>query len=56
MYGRPGAVYVDISGDMVNAKVDRSRVRLVAITVFHPFKMCTNVLLLNMYTSDFTSP
>uniref|UniRef100_A0A3P8ZN93 2-hydroxyacyl-CoA lyase 1 n=1 Tax=Esox lucius TaxID=8010 RepID=A0A3P8ZN93_ESOLU len=24
MYGRPGAVYVDISGDMVNAKVNRT--------------------------------
>lgn len=29
MYGRPGACYVDIAGDMVNAKVDRSKVRLV---------------------------
>ncbi|XP_049587331.1 2-hydroxyacyl-CoA lyase 1 isoform X2 [Syngnathus scovelli] len=29
MYGRPGACYVDIAGDMVNAKVDRSRVRFV---------------------------
>lgn len=28
MYGRPGACYVDIAGDMVNAKVDRSKVRL----------------------------
>lgn len=27
MYGRPGACYVDIAGDMVNAKVDRSKVR-----------------------------
>ncbi|KAM9724003.1 2-hydroxyacyl-CoA lyase 1 [Menidia menidia] len=27
MYGRPGAVYVDIAGDMVNAKADRSKVR-----------------------------
>lgn len=30
MYGRPGACYVDISGDMVNAKVDRSKVRVVS--------------------------
>lgn len=30
MYGRPGACYVDIAGDMVNAKVDRSKVRFVA--------------------------
>ncbi|XP_056142193.1 2-hydroxyacyl-CoA lyase 1 [Lampris incognitus] len=29
MCGRPGACYVDISGDMVNAKVDRSKVRVV---------------------------
>lgn len=28
IYGRPGACYVDIAGDMVNAKVDRSKVRL----------------------------
>lgn len=27
MYGRPGACYVDIAGDMVNAKVDRSKIR-----------------------------
>ncbi|XP_068180581.1 2-hydroxyacyl-CoA lyase 1 [Antennarius striatus] len=30
IYGRPGACYVDIAGDMVNAKVDRSKVRLVS--------------------------
>ncbi|XP_068426586.1 2-hydroxyacyl-CoA lyase 1-like isoform X2 [Clinocottus analis] len=30
MYGRPGACYVDIAGDMVNAKVDRSQVRVVS--------------------------
>ncbi|XP_071372202.1 2-hydroxyacyl-CoA lyase 1 isoform X3 [Centroberyx affinis] len=30
MYGRPGACYVDISGDMVNAKVNRSNVRVVS--------------------------
>lgn len=30
MYGRPGACYVDIAGDMVNAKVDRSKVRFVS--------------------------
>ncbi|KAM8870736.1 2-hydroxyacyl-CoA lyase 1 isoform 2-T2 [Spinachia spinachia] len=30
MYGRPGACYVDIAGDMVNAKVDRSKVRVVS--------------------------
>ncbi|XP_013864197.1 2-hydroxyacyl-CoA lyase 1 [Austrofundulus limnaeus] len=29
IYGRPGAVYVDIAGDMVNAKVDRNKVRHV---------------------------
>ncbi|TSK34730.1 2-hydroxyacyl-CoA lyase 1 [Bagarius yarrelli] len=27
IYGRPGACYVDISGDMVNARVDRKSVR-----------------------------
>uniref|UniRef100_A0A671UP97 2-hydroxyacyl-CoA lyase n=1 Tax=Sparus aurata TaxID=8175 RepID=A0A671UP97_SPAAU len=30
MYGRPGACYVDIAGDMVNAKVDRSKVRVLS--------------------------
>ncbi|XP_056235640.1 2-hydroxyacyl-CoA lyase 1 [Seriola aureovittata] len=30
LYGRPGACYVDIAGDMVNAKVDRSKVRVVS--------------------------
>ncbi|XP_041843434.1 2-hydroxyacyl-CoA lyase 1 [Melanotaenia boesemani] len=30
IYGRPGAVYVDVAGDMVNAKVDRSKVRKVS--------------------------
>ncbi|XP_035245743.1 2-hydroxyacyl-CoA lyase 1 [Anguilla anguilla] len=29
-YGRPGACYIDISGDMVNARVDRDRVRFVS--------------------------
>ncbi|XP_061771847.1 2-hydroxyacyl-CoA lyase 1 isoform X2 [Nerophis ophidion] len=29
IYGRPGASYVDIAGDMVNAKADRSKVRFV---------------------------
>ncbi|XP_018596148.1 2-hydroxyacyl-CoA lyase 1 isoform X3 [Scleropages formosus] len=27
IYGRPGACYVDVSGDMVTARVDRARVR-----------------------------
>ncbi|XP_008321592.1 2-hydroxyacyl-CoA lyase 1 [Cynoglossus semilaevis] len=30
MYGRPGACYVDIAGDMVNASVNRNRVRVVS--------------------------
>lgn len=29
MYGRPGACYVDLAGDMVNAKVDRSKIRFI---------------------------
>ncbi|XP_038125347.1 2-hydroxyacyl-CoA lyase 1 [Cyprinodon tularosa] len=29
IYGRPGAVYVDIAGDMVNAKIERNKVREV---------------------------
>uniref|UniRef100_A0A8D3E4P6 2-hydroxyacyl-CoA lyase n=1 Tax=Scophthalmus maximus TaxID=52904 RepID=A0A8D3E4P6_SCOMX len=33
MYGRPGACYVDIAGDMVNAKIDRSNVRSAVIVV-----------------------
>uniref|UniRef100_A0A1A8EC95 2-hydroxyacyl-CoA lyase 1 n=1 Tax=Nothobranchius kadleci TaxID=1051664 RepID=A0A1A8EC95_NOTKA len=30
IYGRPGAVYIDIAGDMVNAKVERTKVRGVS--------------------------
>lgn len=30
IYGRPGACYVDIAGDMVNAKVNRSQIRVVS--------------------------
>lgn len=30
IYGRPGACYVDIAGDMVNAKVNRSNIRVVS--------------------------
>lgn len=37
MYGRPGACYVDIAGDMVNAKVDRSKVR--SAVIFSSFSM-----------------
>uniref|UniRef100_A0A674C1L1 2-hydroxyacyl-CoA lyase n=1 Tax=Salmo trutta TaxID=8032 RepID=A0A674C1L1_SALTR len=43
MYGRPGAVYVDISGDMVNAKVDRSRVRLVPCCPPPPVSMADHI-------------
>lgn len=32
IYGRPGACYVDIAGDMVNAKVDRSKVRFAVFS------------------------
>uniref|UniRef100_A0A672MLL3 2-hydroxyacyl-CoA lyase n=1 Tax=Sinocyclocheilus grahami TaxID=75366 RepID=A0A672MLL3_SINGR len=30
IYGRPGASYIDIAGDMVNAKIDRANVRFVS--------------------------
>ncbi|KAJ8004776.1 hypothetical protein DPEC_G00139830 [Dallia pectoralis] len=43
MYGRPGAVYVDISGDMVNAKVNRSRVREVPCCPPPPVSMADDV-------------
>lgn len=33
MYGRPGACYIDIDGDMVNASVKRSQIRF-AMTCF----------------------
>ncbi|XP_068611683.1 2-hydroxyacyl-CoA lyase 1 [Brachionichthys hirsutus] len=36
MYGRPGACYVDIAGDMVNANVDRSKVRFVSCCPIPP--------------------
>lgn len=45
MYGRPGACYVDIAGDMVNAKVDRSEVRFVVIIIFFKFIFCIASLL-----------
>lgn len=46
MYGRPGACYVDIAGDMVNAKVDRSEVRFVVIIIiFFTFIFCIASLL-----------
>ncbi|XP_028985843.1 2-hydroxyacyl-CoA lyase 1 [Betta splendens] len=42
MYGRPGACYVDIAGDMVNAKVDRSKVRLVSCCPPPPVSLANN--------------
>lgn len=30
IYGRPGACYVDIAGDMVNAKANRSKIKVVS--------------------------
>ncbi|XP_045071424.1 2-hydroxyacyl-CoA lyase 1-like [Coregonus clupeaformis] len=43
MYGRPGAVYVDISGDMVNAKLDRSRAREVPCSPPPPVSMADHM-------------
>lgn len=40
MYGRPGACYVDIAGDMVNAKVDRSNVRLAVVVFSAEYYFC----------------
>lgn len=45
MYGRPGACYVDIAGDMVNAKADRSKIRFIMtcfwfyIFIYFPAKL-----------------
>ncbi|CAL8247056.1 unnamed protein product [Lota lota] len=39
MFGRPGACYVDISGDMVNAKVERNNVRVVSYCPPPPVSM-----------------
>ncbi|XP_033837017.1 2-hydroxyacyl-CoA lyase 1 [Periophthalmus magnuspinnatus] len=39
MYGRPGACYVDIAGDMVNAKVNRSNIRVVSCCPPPPVSM-----------------
>ncbi|CAL8291081.1 unnamed protein product [Merluccius merluccius] len=39
IYGRPGACYVDISGDMVNAKVERKNVRVVSYCPPPPVSM-----------------
>lgn len=42
IYGRPGACYVDIAGDMVNAKVDRKRVREVSCCPPPPVSLAEN--------------
>lgn len=39
IYGRPGACYVDIAGDMVNAKVNRSKVRVISCCPPPPVSM-----------------
>ncbi|XP_020793070.1 2-hydroxyacyl-CoA lyase 1 [Boleophthalmus pectinirostris] len=39
MYGRPGACYVDIAGDMVNARVNRSNIRVVSCCPPPPISM-----------------
>ncbi|XP_058866878.1 2-hydroxyacyl-CoA lyase 1-like isoform X1 [Acipenser ruthenus] len=39
IYGRPGACYIDIPGDMVNGKVDRSKVREVSCCLPPPVTM-----------------
>ncbi len=45
MYGRPGACYVDIAGNMVNAKVDRSKVRSAGIFKFKYFFFLHSIIL-----------
>lgn len=45
MYGRPGACYIDIAGDMVNAKVDRKKVRLDDYFFFLLHGICMVLLL-----------
>ncbi|KAK3571857.1 hypothetical protein QTP86_020447 [Hemibagrus guttatus] len=42
MYGRPGACYVDIPGDMVNAKVDRKTVRFPSCCPPPPVSLASN--------------
>lgn len=42
MYGRPGACYVDLAGDMVNAKVNRSNIRVVSCCPPPPISMADN--------------
>lgn len=46
MYGRPGACYIDVPGDMVNAKVDRSKIR------FSPVLSCS--ILIYLLIQSFT--
>ncbi|XP_072288401.1 2-hydroxyacyl-CoA lyase 1-like [Eucyclogobius newberryi] len=41
VYGRPGACYVDIAGDMVNTNVKRSNVRVVSCSPPPPISMAT---------------
>ncbi|XP_059195433.1 2-hydroxyacyl-CoA lyase 1 [Centropristis striata] len=42
MYGRPGACYVDIAGDMVNATVDRSNIRAVSCCPAPPLSLAAH--------------
>ncbi|MEQ2247580.1 2-hydroxyacyl-CoA lyase 1, partial [Ilyodon furcidens] len=42
IYGRPGAVYVDIAGDMVNAKVERNEVRELSCCPLPPVSLAAS--------------
>lgn len=43
IYGRPGACYVDIAGDMVNAKVNRSKIKVVSCCPPPPVSVADSV-------------
>ncbi|XP_032414954.1 2-hydroxyacyl-CoA lyase 1 isoform X1 [Xiphophorus hellerii] len=43
IYGRSGAVYVDIAGDMVNAKIERDKVREVSCCPPPPVSLASSV-------------
>lgn len=50
MYGRPGACYVDIAGDMVNAKVERMKVRVVSCCPAPPVSLADQSSILDAFS------
>lgn len=57
MYGRPGACYIDIAGDMVNAKVDRSQIRFAHVyRVKNVFSFLQSIVLVPFISVELYPP